>query len=151
MEKQPHEQTREPKMPVNAGKAGMPTEPQEEEQPVQNIHKFPYRGTVAELLNTSTYTHNKNIPLWEYKDLHIGEHHKMSHLDLNYAQHKGSIHDILTGQKSPEGAIERDDTGSPIPVDMSVYSVKGKYPTKQKSRKLKSHKKPFKTSPFKGI
>ena len=145
MEKQPH-QPHEPKMPVNAGKAGMPTEPQEEEQPVQNIHKFPYRGTVAELLNTSTYTHNKNIPLWEYKDLHIGEHHKMSHLDLNYAQHKGSIHDILTGKDSPGDVVMRDDTGAPIPVDMSVYSVKGKYPNKSKSRK-----KPHKMSPFKGI
>jgi hypothetical protein len=137
-----------------------PTEPQQvvgkEDQQIQQEQagimtapqrtNGPYMGTTWELLNKPAYTHNKDQPLWEYKGLHIGEHHKMRHLDLHHTHHKGPIQNILTGRTSPEGTIERDDSGSPIPVDMSVYTVRGKH-----NLKLKSNKKPRRMLPFKGI
>jgi hypothetical protein len=115
--------------------------------PQQHRSNGPYQGTTWDLLNTPAYKHNKEQPLWEVKDLHIGEHHKMKHLDLHHRHHKGPIHHLLTGQKSAEGGLELDDSGSPIPVDMSVYSRKGTYGTKPKGRKAKKSG----MSPFKGI
>jgi hypothetical protein len=107
----------------------------------------PYQGTTWGLLNTPAYKHNKEQPLWQYKDLHIGEHHKMKHLDLHHTHHKGPIHHLLSGQKSAEGGIEMDDSGSPIPVDMSVYSRRAQYGKNQKGRKGKKSG----MLPFKGI
>jgi hypothetical protein len=115
--------------------------------PQQHRSNGPYQGTTWELLNTSAYKHNKEQPLWEVKDLHIGEHHKMKHLDLHHRHHKGPIHHLLTGQRSAEGGMEMDDSGSPIPVDISVYSRKGAYGNKSKCRKGKKSG----MSPFKGI
>lgn len=107
----------------------------------------PYQGTSWDLINTSVYTHNKDQPLWEYKKLHIGEHHKMQHLDLHHQHHKGPIHHLLTGQRAAEGTVDRDDSGSPIPVDMSVYSKRARYGTKSKGRKGKKSE----MYPFNGI
>jgi hypothetical protein len=81
-----------------------------------------------------------NSLMWQYKHLHIGEHHKMDHLGLKHHAHRGSTVHLLTGEETPEGYVKRDEAGFPLKEDLSVYSVKGKY---GKNRKCKKNGKVF--------
>ena len=108
--------------------------------PLQELTQKPsHVHATIDLLTKSTYAHNKDIPPWEFKQLHI------KHLDIKHCHPKGTMVDLIN-----KSVFEPDECG-PVHTPSHEPVGLGGFGSKRKLRKVKHSKSSYRMSKFKGI